>query len=128
MERASREDGDQAMPVSWLRLKHAFSAPTASWQGAAWRVQEGERRHQKVAQRVSKSPQLIPREPRLGAALPCLAPPFGPVPESRETGPRPHLGEGAILAAFRDKHRLLGLLGLLQGLSPLQATLALASV
>lgn len=39
-----------------------------------------------------------------------------------------HLGEGAVLAAFWDKHRLLGLLGLLQGLSPLQATLALASV
>lgn len=81
MERASREDGNQAMPVSWLGVAHAFSAPTASWQGAAWRVQEGERRHQKVAQRVSKSPQLFPREPRLGAALPCLAPPLGPRPE-----------------------------------------------
>jgi len=39
-----------------------------------------------------------------------------------------HLGKGAVFAALRDKHRLLRLLGLLQGLSPLQATLALASV
>lgn len=39
-----------------------------------------------------------------------------------------YLGKGAILAALRDKHRFLGLLGLLEGLSPLQATLALASV
>lgn len=50
----------------------------------------------------------------------------------QDLGPRglaqAYLGEGAILAALRDKHRLLGLLGLLQGLSPLQATLALASV
>lgn len=55
-----------------------------------------------------------------------------PGPQSRnqagETWPRPHLGKGAILTALRDKHRLLGLLGLLEGLSPFQATLALASV
>lgn len=41
METASREDGDQAMPVSWLRLPCAFSGPTASWQGVAGRAREG---------------------------------------------------------------------------------------
>ena len=39
-----------------------------------------------------------------------------------------HLCEGTILATLWDKHSLLRLLGLFQGLSPLQATLALASI
>lgn len=88
----------------------------------------GERRHQKVAQRVWKSPQLFLR--KQGSEQPCtLGTPSAPVQApGGETWPRPHLGKGAILAALRDKHRLLGLLGLLEGLSPLQATLALASV
>jgi hypothetical protein len=47
---------------------------------------------------------------------------------AKENCPRPHLGKGAIFATFWDKHSFLRLLGLLQGLSPLQATLALASI
>lgn len=72
---------------------------------------------------VSQSPRLFPGSKALGALL---------LPGPQEPGPervaKAYLGEGAILGALRDKHRLLGLLGLLQGLSPLQATLALASV
>lgn len=81
MERASREDGDQAMPVSWLGLPYAFSGPTASWRGAAWRVREGEGGHQKVAQRVSKSLSCFPesRAPPSGLRhLPRLGPGKGP--------------------------------------------------
>lgn len=47
---------------------------------------------------------------------------------TRETLLRPHLREGAVLTTLWDKHSLLRLLGLFQGLSPLQATLALASI
>ena len=72
---------------------------------------------------VSQSPRLFPGSKALRALL--LPGPQDPGPERAA---KAYLGKGAILSALRDKHRLLGLLGLLQGLSPLQATLALASV
>ena len=71
-----------------------------------------------AARGVSQSPHLFPGSKALRALL-LLGP---------ERVAKAYLGEGAILGALRDKHRLLGLLGLLQGLSPLQAALALASV
>lgn len=129
METASREDGDQAMPVPGLDFHVPFQDPLPAGK-VVWWAQEGECRHQKAAQRGVKEPSAASQKVGLCTALPPSG--TAPQPQSRkstwETWPSPHLGKGAVLATLRDKHGLLGLLGLLEGLSPLQATLALASV
>lgn len=116
-EDGQREDGDKAVPVSWLELAQAFQDPLPALAPSGGGPGRGHR-HGGVTEPSSVSRKQGFRGP------PAPRPP-GPGPERVA---KAYLGKGAILGALRDKHRLLGLLGLLQGLSPLQATLALASV
>lgn len=120
-EDGQREDGDKAVPVSWLKLAQAFQdpLPVLAPSGGG----PGGHTGPTGSTAESQSPRLFPGSKALGALL--LPGPQAPGPERAA---KAYLGKGAILGALRDKHRLLGLLGLLQGLSPLQATLALASV
>lgn len=120
-EDGQQEDGDKAVPVSWLELAQAFQDPLPALapSGGGPRGETGPR----GSTGESQSPRLFPGSKALRALL--LPGPQDPGPERAA---KAYLGKGAILSALRDKHRLLGLLGLLQGLSPLQATLALASV